>query len=346
MPPGVADAVDLMLDPDHSPPSSGSSSSSATELCELHILESPLSNGLVTHWDVMQEVLEQTFREKLKLCPTDHPFMIADSPLSTNYMHEKMTEMMFETFNVPALYVRDTAALSLYCTGLETGVVVESGHASTYTCVVYEGRTLKNTIPKTFYSGKDVTKYLSCMISARHDTNLSFDIEPYMKDIKEQMCFVSEDYKADLDLARSVDVYEKNYYFSNGECISLNRERMVPPESIFRPAIFGCNCPGIHGQIVRTLKLAEPNVRKCASANIVLSGGNTMFPGFNNRLQIELNKVMPSVLKAKVFEYPDQLYAAWAGASKLALSETMTSKWVTREEYDAIGSAIINIKCK
>ena len=347
MPPGVADAVDLMLDPELSPTSSESSSStsSATELCELHILESPMANGLVAHWDVMQEVLEQTFREKLKIPSTDHPVIVTDSPLSTNYMREKMTELMFETFNVPAFYIKDTAALSLYCAGLDTGVVVESGHASTYTCVVYEGRTLKHTIPKTFYAGKDVTRYLSCMLSGRPDINVSVDMEPYMKNIKESACFVSEDYTADLENARN-SMFEQTYYFPNGEYITLNRERMVPPESIFRPTIFGCNCPGIHGQIVRSLKLAEPNVRKCASANIILSGGNTMIPGFNTRLQIELNKLMPSALPATVLDFPDQLYAAWIGASRFASSDMMASEWITREEYDAIGSAIVNIKCK
>lgn len=349
MPPGVADAVDLMLDSDHSPPSScspGSGSSSATEPCELHILESPLSNGLVAHWDVMQEVFEQTYKEKLKVNASDHPVFIADSPLTTSYMREKMAEMMFETFDVPALYVKDTAALSMYCTGLATGVVVESGHASTYTCVVHEGRTLKNTIPKTFYSGKDVTKYLSCMLSGHKQDTVTVDIEPFAKDMKEQFCFVSQDYKVDLLAAQSSDVFEAKYYFPNGEFVTLNRERLVPAESIFRPNIFNCNCPGIHAQIVRTLKLAEPNIRKCACANIVLSGGNTMFPGFNHRLQIELDKIMPSVLKSTVVEYPDQFYAAWTGGSKMAASETMTSEWITREEYDSIGSAVVKIKCK
>lgn len=343
MPPGVADAVDSMLNPEQAP---ASPSSSTTEPCELHIFESPISDGLIKDWDVLQDVLDQTFREKLQISSKDHPVMFAHSPLITNYMREKVTEMMFEVFDVPGLYLNDTAALSLYCVGLETGLVVESGHATTHTCVVSEGRTLKKTIPKTFYAGKDITKYLSHMVAKRQlETSYTIDIEPYTKDMKEKMCFVSEDFRADFELAKTTNVYEKTYEFPNNESITLNNERLIPTESIFRPNVFGCNCPGIHSQIVRTLKLAEPEARKNACPNIVLSGGNTMFPGFHSRLQMELNRVIPAVLNAKVLEHPDQLYAAWTGGSKMAASESMTSNWITREEYDAVGSAIATVKC-
>ena len=40
---------------------------------------------------------------------------------------EKTTEAMFETFNVPSLFISISAVLALYSSGRTTGLVVDSG---------------------------------------------------------------------------------------------------------------------------------------------------------------------------------------------------------------------------
>jgi len=57
-----------------------------------------------------------------------------------------MTEIMFETFNVPSLYVACQAVLSLYSTGRTTGLVLDSGEGVTSTVPIYEGYALPHAI--------------------------------------------------------------------------------------------------------------------------------------------------------------------------------------------------------
>lgn len=305
----------------------------------------PVEQGIVVDWDVMQDVYEKTF-EKLELNSEDHKVFIAESPLNPNYMREKLTEVMFELFDVQALYLKDTSALSLLSYGLTTGTVLESGDSSTYTSIVYEGNLIKNTIPKTFYAGRSLTYYLSKLIADSKAKTYSVDPLQFSKAIKEKLVFVSEDYEADLKLAKSTDFYEREYILPGGETVKLNEERLMVGEGLFTPELFRCSCPGLHLQLERTLNLAEEDVKKSACKNIVLSGGNTMFSGITMRLQIEMNKIFPANLGVKVKEIPhsERHYASWKGGSVMASSDDL--KWLTRQTYFEQGPAVVNHICK
>ena len=295
----------------------------------------------------MQDVYEKAMT-KLEVNSEEQNVFIAESPLNPNYMREKLAEIMFEYLYVPSLYLQDTSVLSLLSCGLTTGTVVESGDCSTYTSVVYEGRLIRETIPKTFYAGRSLTYYLSKMISQIKHKTFTVDPLPFAKAVKEKLVFVSEDYEADLKLAKSTDFYERIYTLPDGETVRLNEERLMCGEGLFRPSMFNCNCPGLHLQVERTLNLAEPDIRKSACKNIVFSGGNTMFSGLTMRMQIEMNKIFPSGLGVKVKEIPhdERRFSAWCGGSIMASMDTMSQKWVTREDYNDHGPAVINKMCK
>ena len=53
-------------------------------------------------------------------------------------------------------------------------------------------------------------------------------------------------------------------------------------------------------------------------ANIVLSGGNTMFPGFAEQMQKEITALAPPTSLIKVIALPDRKYSVWIGGSVLA----------------------------
>jgi actin-related protein len=71
-----------------------------------------------------------------------------------------MTEIMFETFEVPAFYLSIQAALSFYASGRMTGLYLDVGFGVTHTMPICEGYALPHAIEKNDLAGGDLTEYM------------------------------------------------------------------------------------------------------------------------------------------------------------------------------------------
>jgi actin len=89
----------------------------------------------------------------------------------------------------------------------------------------------------------------------------------------------------------------------------------------------------------------DADVRRDLYANIVLSGGTTLFKGFAERFEKEIVRLAPATAKIKVIAPPDRKYAVWIGGSILASLADFPQIVVMHEEYNDEGPSIVHRKC-
>lgn len=155
----------------------------------------PLEHGIVTDWDDMEKIWHYVYENELKTLPEEHPVLLTEPPLNPRKNRDAAAQIMFETFNVPALYTSIQAVLSLYASGRTTGVVLDSGDGVSHAVPVFEGFAIPNSIRRIDVAGRDVTEQLQLLLRKNgHILHTSAEKE-VVRMIKEKVCYVSLDPK-------------------------------------------------------------------------------------------------------------------------------------------------------
>ncbi|KAK7084779.1 hypothetical protein SK128_001977 [Halocaridina rubra] len=308
-------------------------------------VQHPIERGFVCDWEAMETLWKYTFYDELRVCPQEHAILLTETPVNLKANREKMTQIMFETFQVPAMYVSIQPALSIFSTGRTTGVVLESGGEVSTIVPIYEGHTLPHAICRFGLAGRDLDNHLFKILTDRGYTFSTQTERRALTTVKEKLCYVAADFDKEMTEASNSSSLSKSYELPDGEVITLGEERFRCPEALFQPYLMGMEIGGIHNFTVESISKCDIDIKKSLYGNIVLSGGTTMFPGFSERLATEMPNLVPSSINTKVIASQERKYAAWIGGSMFAHMPVFHKMCITQKEYNESGPSIVHRKC-
>ena len=311
------------------------------------ILKHPIEQGVIQNWDDMEKVWHHTFYNELKVTPEDHNVLLTEAPLNPKNNREKITQIMFEIFNTPGMYIAIQPVMSLYSTGKTSGVVMDSGDGVSHFVPIFEGYAFPHAILRVDLAGRDLTEYLLRLLTERGLHLTTSSEKDIVRDIKEKLCYVSLDYDHELKESVKSSAVEAQYEMPDGELITIGNERFRCAEALFKPSLINKEVLGLHEQVYNSIMKSEMDIRSELYSNIILSGGTTMFSGLPERLTREIQKLAPSATssKVKVIAMPERKYSVWIGGSILSSLSNFQVMWITKSEYDESGPQIVHRKC-
>jgi len=292
----------------------------------------PMEHGIVKDWDAMEQIWRYIFRDILGVNPARHPVLLTEPPLNPRSNREKMAEIMFETFKVPALYIGMQALLSAYAVEKTTALILDIGDGTTHAVPIYNGFVLVHAIRRSNLGGRDVTDFLARLLVERGLTLGGSGGRELVRTIKEKVCYVALDPRDEI---KSVE--KMTYELPDGSSIEIEEERFMAPEVLFTPGLIGKDVPSVQEVVFESIMACDMHFRKPLFENIVLSGGTTLLPGLRERLQRELKAMLKDRgfdIEVNIIAPPDRQFTVWKGGSKLASLPEFRKAWITREEYE------------
>lgn len=304
------------------------------------VLNYPVDRGIITHWDDMEILWRHIYRYELKVKASERPVLLSEPPLNPLRKREIMTELMFERFKVPALYLAIQATLALYASARTTGLVMDTGDGVTHAVPIYDGYCLPHGVSRLDVAGRDITRYLTHLLLDNSHLSVSRAKETTVKDIKEKFCYVA------LDPGQEAEKKTEGVLkLPDGNTIKINLPLCRAPEILFAPKIVGLEAPGLHTMITNSIRKCDKDICGLLYGNLVLSGGSSLFQGMDERIFKEIEPEVPNRVPVRIIAPPERACASWLGGSIISSLVSFIPMWITQEDYKEFGPAAVHRKC-
>uniref|UniRef100_A0A7N9CX68 Actin-like protein 6B n=3 Tax=Macaca TaxID=9539 RepID=A0A7N9CX68_MACFA len=343
---------------------------------------SPLKNGMIEDWECFRAILDHTYSKHVKSEPNLHPVLMSEAPWNTRAKREKLTELMFEQYNIPAFFLCKTAVLTAFANGRSTGLVLDSGATHTTAIPVHDGYVLQQGIVKSPLAGDFISMQCRELFQ-----EMAIDIiPPYMIAAKEPvregappnwkkkeklpqvskswhnyMCNeVIQDFQASV-LQVSDSPYDEqvaaqmptvHYEMPNGYNTDYGAERLRIPEGLFDPSnvkgLSGNTMLGVGHVVTTSIGMCDIDIRPGLYGSVIVTGGNTLLQGFTDRLNRELSQKTPPSMRLKLIasnSTMERKFSPWIGGSILASLGTFQQMWISKQEYEEGGKQCVERKC-
>ena len=304
---------------------------------EIMNFNSPIKRGIIEDWDKFETLMHYLLYEKMKVVPEEISMMITESPNSTKENKQKLSELLFEVFNVQNIHIANSSMLGLFAYGKTSGLVVDSGFNITSSVPLYEGFPLHHASIKLNYGGEDISNSLLSMIKNNLDESYENLKGRLLADnIKEKLGYVP--------LGGIVEEEEYTYSLPEGTEIKIGKEVSKCTELLFEPGENN-DLKSIDDIVISSLNKCDPDIKDDIKESICLIGGNTYLRNFEERLKNNLSD-KKEMGNFNVSSNPERQYSSWIGGSLISSLDNFQYMWVKKEEYDENGKNLIAIDSK
>lgn len=346
-------------------------------------IESPLKNGMIDNWDMFETIIDHTFENYLKSDIDQHPILMSEPALNERAKREKLAEVMFEKYNIPAFFVCKSPVLSAFASGRSTGVVLDSGATHTTATPVHDGYVLQKTVVRSPLGGdfvlmqcRELLKSLDIevvpqyMVKSKEEVTAEgikkwekkanipqvteswhkYMVNQVLKDFAATVLQVSDNELNDQDLNMSLP--KVPFYFPNGHHRDFGIERMQVVEHLFNTSrVRGASTNSMLGAshvVSSCINMCDVDLRPSLYNSVIVTGGNTLLQGFTERLNSDLSRKTPPSMRLKLNVSPnstERRFSPWIGGSILASLGTFQQVWISKLEYEESGRSVVDRKC-
>ncbi len=280
--------------------------------------------------------------EEMRLHPSELPLYLTESVNNPPEKRQKTLRYLFEELKVPSVSLCDTAYCHLRSAGRSTGVVVDCSYGLTSITPVIEGCSQRSASLTLDVGGYQLTAFMCNLLKSQ-----GVDI-PHAEAIKESMAKVAAKDKYESEVKSAMEI---SYMLDGGKKVMVGGERIECVEALFNPSlIFVDKVGGLHTLVANSILKVDEKHRAELLDNIIIVGGGSFIKGIEDRLADEVQALFPTstvtVLTGTMFGGKNNAFIGAVGDSQMkVVTGQFTNFFITKEEYEKFGSAIIDKKC-